>query len=1188
MLDRYCILLIKKIRFILVNYLPCLPKPFIMKLKQLLSFGCLALLTTFAKAQDYRTLKPYETIDGFKVTSVYLGGTGQPMGARLIHIKTGFTLDLLQIESVPQAFLYANTFPVSDRGEPHTQEHLLITKGNKGHDINTREGMSLAVSNAFTSQLHTAYNFYTGAGADVFYSLFDHYMDALLYPDYTTEEVKREVRNWGVSEAPDKTLSIKEKGSVYNEMSTTMNDPGAIIYDEIGRLLYGNHHPLSYNAGGLPSGIRELTPANIAAYHDANYYMGNMGAIVALPGSMPLGSVLKKMNGIFDRLDGPSQHKHKPNLVLPVPQPAENGKIEALKVPVDNAQQPGSMLLAYKPLLNLSLTQNLELSTFMQAFAGDATTNLYKLFVDSKSHIAGFSAQSIVSYIDNKQGNPIFIDLEGIAPENLTNNKAVLVRQTITNEFKKIAALKDHSPKLLAFNKRYLNLLESNVKSYNKFVNSPPQFGYRNTGDGWYDQLNQLKDEPGFVKSVTYKPEWEAIKKRAATGVNIWRDDLIKAHLTDGLPYVVYTQADPSLIKQHEEEQKARAKAEVARLRSIYKLEDDQQTIARYRTQYDSDTMVLEKLEQAHNIKFINNPPLTLDDQLIYKQQHIAGKVPVVASIFNNMTSATTGIALNLRSVPQDQLVYLALLPQLLTQTGVIENGKTVPYEDMIQMLQRQILSLDSYYSTNSVSHRAELVLNAAGSNEQESLRAVEWINNVLKHPNWTKANLPRIRDLVEQELTSIRKTMQQPEEYWVSDPGNAYLYQDNILQLSTRSFLTRAFNIFRLKWMLKDAGSQADSTALSYRLLQLSNTTGTRSQLLAAVTATKVSPAADAILKDAADDLTQMLTGVPDTSLGTDWKTLCLTMRHDLAQTPGCTLADLNTLRQSLLNINGTRVFLIGSQATEQKLETKLGGMLGSFGKKAFTAQSYSSGRMVDERVQARMHTSEKPVFVGLINPDSPTGVFINSAPLVSFRDTDKLHLTEYLAAALYGGAGKQSVYTKTTGAGLSYSTGVGQNLFSGRFSYYAERTPELPQTLKFVIHETKYAPVDSNVTEYLIASAFYTNAGSAYENRGETMANFLADGQTPDLVRNFRLGILKLRHEPGLLSEVYHYKDMAYEKILPGYGIPSKDVKGGNYFVIGPEKQMQLYEAYLKSVEGKDTQLYRLYPRDFWMTEY
>ncbi len=1159
-----------------------------MKLYRLLVAIILLGLCLRSVAQDYNSLKPNETLEGFKVVSVYLSGSGHRMGARLVHEKTGFTLDLLQIESVPQAFIYANTFPISDRGEPHTQEHLLITKGNKGHDLRTREGMSLAVSNAFTSQLHTAYNFYTGAGADVFYGLFNSYMDALLNPDYTNEEVKREVRNWGVSEAPDKTLSIKEKGSVYNEMSTTMNDPAAILYDQMGRMLYGNTHPLAYNAGGLPAGIRELTPANIAAYHDANYYLGNMGAIVALPGSMALPSVLKRMDAIFTKLDKADQHRHTPNLTLPASLPAESGKIVALHVPASNVQQPGGMVITYPASLNLSLLDNIELSDFMSAFAGDATTNLYKLFIDSKTHIPGFSAQSVSSYVDNKQGNPVSIDLEGIAPENRDNDKALLVRNAITEELKKIAGLKDHSPELLAFNERYLSLLASSIKNFNKFVDSPPLFGYRNTGDGWYDQLNLLKDEPGFEKSITYKPQTEAIEKRLQSGINIWRDDLLKWNLTTTMPYVLYTKADSDLIRQNEAEQKARAKAEVDRLKALYKLDNDQQTIARYKAVYDSNTMVLEKLEQAHNIKFIDNPPLSLDDQLVYKQDQLLGRVPVVTSVFNNMTSATTGIALNLHGVPENQLVYLALLPQLLTETGIIKNGKAISYDAMIQQVQKEILSLNSYYSNNGVSRRAELTINAAGSNEQEALRSVEWISDVLNHPNWTTENLPRIRDLVEQELTTIRKSMQQPEEYWVNDPSDAYLYQDNELLLSTGSLLTRAFNIFRLKWMLKDGGSAADSTAVSNYLFKIANESGSRQQLLQTVTATKISPAADALLKDASDDLTQMLIGVPDTSLTADWKVLCLTIRHDLAQTPAKTLANLDVLRKSLLNLDNARIFMIGSPGTEEKISEQLKQLLAGFDKQPASRQNYTVNRVIDERVKARMHTAEAPVFVGLINPDSPTGVFINSAPLVSLRDTDKQHLLQYLAASLYGGAGKQSVYTKTTGAGLSYSTGVWESPFEGRFSYYAERTPELPQTLKFVIHEVKNAPVDSNVADYVIASAFYTNAGSAYESRGEAMAAWLTDGRTPDVVRNFRLGILKLRNDPGLVGEIYGYKQMTYEKILPGYGIPLKDVKGGCYFVIGPEKQMQLYEAYLKSVEAKDTQLYRLYPRDYWMPEF
>src|ERR1700742_86953 len=79
------------------------------------------------------SLKPGQIVDGFKAVAVYLNDADQPMGGRFIHVKTGFTFDLLQMESVPQTFIYANTFPVSDNGEPHTQEHLLITKGSKGH-----------------------------------------------------------------------------------------------------------------------------------------------------------------------------------------------------------------------------------------------------------------------------------------------------------------------------------------------------------------------------------------------------------------------------------------------------------------------------------------------------------------------------------------------------------------------------------------------------------------------------------------------------------------------------------------------------------------------------------------------------------------------------------------------------------------------------------------------------------------------------------------------------------------------------------------------------------------------------------------------------------------------------------------------------------------------------------------------
>ena len=137
-------------------------------------------------------------------------------------------------------------------------------------------------------------------------------------------------------------------------------------------------------------------------------------------------------------------------------------------------------------------------------------------------------------------------------------------------------------------------------------------------------------------------------------------------------------------------------------------------------------------------------------------------------------------------------------------------------------------------------------------------------------------------------------------------------------------------------------------------------------------------------------------------------------------------------------------------------------------------------------------------------------------------------------------------------------------------------------------MIKELKRAPVDTSLTDYVVSLAVgQFRSADDYEARGEAMANDLADGVTPESVKQFRLAVLKLRNEPGLINQVYKYKDEVYETILPGYGKPSKDVTGGSFFVIGPEKQMVAYEVYLKSVEGASTTLYRLYPRDFWMVD-
>ncbi|MBK7470181.1 MAG: hypothetical protein IPI73_05650 [Betaproteobacteria bacterium] len=136
-------------------------------------------------------------------------------------------------------------------------------------------------------------------------------------------------------------------------------------------------------------------------------------------------------------------------------------------------------------------------------------------------------------------------------------------------------------------------------------------------------------------------------------------------------------------------------------------------------------------------------------------------------------------------------------------------------------------------------------------------------------------------------------------------------------------------------------------------------------------------------------------------------------------------------------------------------------------------------------ERLRQRDPTAVDPLFVGLLNPNSQGGVIMNSAPLAGYADVVADVLLDYLAANVYAGSGAHGVFMKTWGAGLAYSNGIRARPANGRLSYYAERTPELPQTLRFVVDELRRAgKPDPALVEYAIAEASSeTRAAAPFE---------------------------------------------------------------------------------------------------------
>jgi len=1134
----------------------------------------------------YSSLTEGQTLSGFKATAVYLNDSDRAMGARFIHQRSGFTLDVLEIQSVPQAFVWVTTFPSSDMGEPHTQEHLLLGKGNKGRDVANRETTSLTSSTAFTAQWKTCYTFYTSAGADVFFDEFGRRMDALLHRAYSDDEIRREVRNFGVVENPaDHSLRLEEKGSVYNEMVTSMDQPGRRVYYAALTKIYGKDHPLSWVSGGTPEGIRLLQPADIRKFHAEHYHLANMGAIVSVPKEVSIGTLLANLDARLNRVQ--PQRGNQPVVTeknLPAPKPAKAGEIEYVTYPNRNLQQPGQVRITWPADRNFDVRERSLFELFLENFAGDPTTNLYKRLIDSKTRETDFGAQSVAAGFQEEEGHATTVYFGDVPVSKMNDGDLSDIRRRVIDELRRVASWKDGSPELIDFNNRLRSRVIESRRAFSKFVNSPPGFGFRGGGDEWEFQLGLLEKLGGFRRSVTMKPALDFVEKTLAGDRNIWTQYIGKWRLTSDLPWVLAARPDADLQGLEQEQRNSRAAAEVARLKERYGLSGDQEALRRYGADYDAETAKID--EAASRVKptrFIDNPPMTLDDQLDYTVKPLGDGISLVASTFDSMTSATTGLALRLDGVPQDQLMFISLLPAMLTRVGVIENGRPVSYEEMSERVKKEILSLNADFGANPKTGRVELVIRGAGNNASEAQRALDWMRLVLFSPDWRPANLARIRDVVDQNLSGLRRTMQGAEENWVNPVATAYWQQDRPLYLATTSFLTQIHNVHRVRWMLKDATPEQRAETVK-TLNGLADLKGSRAELKARLT--ELQSGNDKLTAEAAKDLDITMADIPDTSLVADWTHLCREMANDLGAGPEKALSAFEAIRKQALRTGNARMFLIGSAATQQGLAAPIQGIVGQLEKAPAKPATYDKSPLILKRLRERDSDAANPVYIGLLNPNSQGGVFLHSAPGTAFEDTSREKLLDFLASYLYGGGGAHSIFMKTIGAGMAYSNGIGMRLGQGRSYYYAERTPELPLTMKFVIDEVKKSDYDPALVEYAIAQSFGgTRSASSYEARGEAIAANLADGTTPEIVARFHREILNLRNTPDLAAELFRRMPDIYARVLPGLGTPKSSVKDGIYFVIGPEKQFAAWEEYLKSVEGAGTKFYRLYPRDFWM---
>ncbi len=204
------------------------------------------------------------------------------------------------------------TVPTDSTGAAHILEHTVLC-GSEKFPVRDPFFSMLKRSlntfmNAFTASDWTMYPFSTQNRKD-FYNLMDVYLDAAYFPNLEELSFKQEghrlapENDMSVSDSHD-TVKLEYKGIVYNEMKGAMSSPDQVMVRSILNALYPST-TYSYNSGGDPAEIPDLTHTQLKAFHQRHYHPGN--AFFYTYGNLPvedhLSFINKKILKNFDRID---------------------------------------------------------------------------------------------------------------------------------------------------------------------------------------------------------------------------------------------------------------------------------------------------------------------------------------------------------------------------------------------------------------------------------------------------------------------------------------------------------------------------------------------------------------------------------------------------------------------------------------------------------------------------------------------------------------------------------------------------------------------------------------------------------------------------------------------------------------------------------------------------------------------
>jgi predicted Zn-dependent peptidase len=1114
----------------------------------------------------------------FTVRSLYEGAAGEPRGARFVH-QSGMPVDVLFFPSVPQVSLYARTLPTSDKGEPHTGEHLLLGKGRTGQRLQALLEMRLGESSAETHPDITCYHFRTAAGRAGFLELLDATLTALLRPDFSDEEIRREVAHLEPVAGADGILHLEEKGTVYTEMVATTEKANSVQWRQVKQLVYGQEHPLAREQGGTPEGIRALTPAEVRAFHAANYHVGpNMAMVAVLPLDWSAAEFLAELDALFTRLDpSPAARAY---ARMPAPHPAATGRVRLGKFSSDDRDLPQSVVLAWKPLDGLLPEERFRIELLLQVLAGGETSLLHRDLVDGKTRKLRTGATGVATYLDEGPLPYPTVIVGGLPAASVSVALLGKLREAVTERVRWLAERPAGDPALRPIAAQARALVIATRRSVLKALDDVPSFGDRsNNGAGWHRYLDDLDGTPGFRKPLMPEASFRRMLADLEGGANPWQAIAARAGLL-GSPYASGVRADPAAPGRERRARERRLATRLGESKQRLGTGDAQAALRRLKEESEAAVAAIEARDrQLPRPAFLADPPMTLDDAP-FERGTLAGGVPVVRALFPSTVFTDLSVAFDLNGVAPAERALLPMLIAAVDAVGVTtREGEVLDYAATEDRVRATTGGVWARFRTNPTTRRMELGWSAAASSPEEIDAALAWLESFLLRPRLDPSTRERLVDLARAHVQSGRNIFQAPEEGWITSVGAALVYQDRPIYLAVSSPFTSLYLLGRSRWQL-EGGDRAARARMEKTL----------GEVEAAVRASDREAVGKA-LGGAKDELGEQLRFElghlpPDTWQG-DLRRLVGEIRADLAVPPDETIARLRALLAAILVRAGARVQLTGSPANVARAEAGLGRLLAALPAGARAPVLAAEGRPIEARLRGRYPAARRWVHLALVNDGTTSASHVISAPGPDYRARETAEALDFLAAGVFAGGGPGSFFLRTWGAGLAYGNGLRPSPRDGRTHYYADRCPDPAATMRFVAGLVKDVALDAATLQASLATGFADYRGTdGFSARGAALAADLTDGIDPATVRGWKELLVRTARDPGSLAAIRARVVPVLGRVLVGAGGRVSADAGAVALVIGPQGLLDKYERFLKE-SGEAEALPRLYPRDFWPPE-